>query len=139
MIIRISSDAPLGTIVTTQQRTVWTYVAQQHRPCPALIMLITTVADKYDPMMNMSHGGCYGYVYGHHQTEISVGMAWACMHGMTQQNATTSPAAARGSLRLSGRDRASSSSPGACASVRALQSNIGHMSVGDAGMGEMGS
>ena len=90
-------------------------------------MLITTVADKYDPMMNMSHGGCYGYVYGHHQTEISVGMAWACMHGMTQQSANGAPAAARGSLRLSGPNRGVWSCPGAPATFETLLSNIGYV------------
>ena len=44
-------------------------------------MLITTVVDEYDPQMNMSHHGCYGYVYEQHQTEVSVAKAWCYMHG----------------------------------------------------------
>ena len=49
------------------------------------------------------------------------------MHGMTQQSANTAPAAARGSLRLSGPNRAVWSCPGAPATFETLLSNIGYV------------
>ena len=105
-----------------------THVARQDRRTMAPLMPNSSQHAVYDPLMKWSPRWWCDYMMGPHGTEISAGMAWACMHGMAQQNATTSPAAGRGCLGLSRRDRTYSSSPGACASVRALQSNIGHVS-----------
>jgi len=91
-------------------------------------MLITTVVDEYSPMMDMSHGGCYGYVYGEHQTEISVWKAWRWVYDGLIENANAAPATGRGCLRASRRYRACSSCTRASASVRALWSNIGCVS-----------